>query len=73
MEKKEIIQIEGMSCAACALKIEKNLEKIPGVKEAMVNFATEKATVEYDPAVATAQQFEETVKKLGYAGSFISD
>jgi Cu+-exporting ATPase len=66
MDKKEILQIEGMSCAACALRIEKNLSKIPGVKQATVNFATEKAAVEYDPAVATAGQFEETVKKLGY-------
>jgi Cu+-exporting ATPase len=66
LEKKEVIQIEGMSCAACALKIEKNLTKVPGVKQAMVNFATEKATVEYDPAVATHGQFEAIVKKLGY-------
>ena len=62
MDKKEILQIEGMSCAACALRIEKNLSKIPGVKQATVNFATEKAAVEYDPAVATTGQFEETVK-----------
>ena len=66
MDKKEILEIDGMSCAACALKIEKNLSKIPGVKQANVNFATEKAAVEYDPAVATTGQFEETVKKLGY-------
>ncbi len=65
MEKKDI-KIEGMSCAACALKIEKNLAKIPGVKQANVNYATEKATVEYDPATATTGQLEETVKKLGY-------
>lgn len=66
MDKKEILQIDGMSCAACALKIEKNLSKIPGVKQATVNYATERAAVEYDPAVATTEQFEETVKKLGY-------
>lgn len=66
MENKEIMQIEGMSCAACALKIEKNLSRIPGVKQATVNFATEKATVEYDPEVATHDQFEAAVKKLGY-------
>jgi Cu+-exporting ATPase len=66
MAKKEILQIEGMSCAACALRIEKNLSKIPGVKQATVNFAAEKAAVEYDPAVATTGQLEEAVKKLGY-------
>jgi Cu+-exporting ATPase len=66
MDKKEILQIDGMSCAACALRIEKSLSKIPGVKQATVNFATEKAAVEYDPGVATTGQFEETIKKLGY-------
>jgi Cu+-exporting ATPase len=66
MDKKEILQIDGMSCAACALRIEKSLSKIPGVKQATVNFATEKAAVEYDPGVATTGQFEEAIKKLGY-------
>ncbi|MGE5557499.1 MAG: heavy metal translocating P-type ATPase [Bacillota bacterium] len=66
MDQKKTMRIEGMSCAACALKIERNLSRIPGVKQAAVNFATEKATVEYDPAVATAGQFEEAVKELGY-------
>ncbi len=66
MNKKESLKIEGMSCAACALKIEKNISKIPGVKTANVNFATEKATVEYDDELLVKDQLEETVKKLGY-------
>jgi Cu+-exporting ATPase len=66
MDKKALLKIEGMSCAACALRIEKGLAKIPGVKQAVVNFATEKATVEYDNTQASNQIFEDTIKKLGY-------
>ena len=66
MEKKEVLPITGMSCAACALKIEKNLAKVNGVKQANVNFATEKATVEYDSEQVNREQLEATVKRLGY-------
>ncbi len=66
MDKKETLKISGMSCAACALRIEKGLSKVAGVKKATVNFATEKATVEYDPTQASNQAFEAVVEKLGY-------
>jgi Cu+-exporting ATPase len=66
MEKKTVLKISGMSCAACALRIEKALGKLSGVKQATVNFATEKATVEYDDEQISRQAFEETVNKLGY-------
>lgn len=66
MERKESLKIEGMSCAACALKIEKKLNKLPGVKGANVNLATEKATVEFDDQLIGKEQLEEAVKELGY-------
>jgi P-type Cu+ transporter len=66
MDKKEVLKIDGMSCAACALRIEKNLAKIPGVMKATVNYATEKATVEYNNEQASKGILEETVTKLGY-------
>ncbi len=66
MEKKEVLRISGMSCAACAARIEKGLAKLPGVKQAAVNFATEKATVAYDSDLASSRQLAETVAKLGY-------
>lgn len=66
MERKESIAISGMSCAACAARIEKGLNKIEGVKQANVNFAVEKATIEFDDSVANPEQFAETIKKLGY-------
>ncbi len=48
MVKKKTLKIKGMHCASCATIIEKKLKKVPGIINANVNFATEKATVEYD-------------------------
>ena len=42
-----------MSCAACASAVEKSLARTPGVQSALVNYATEKATVQYLPGQAT--------------------
>ncbi|WP_209860513.1 heavy metal translocating P-type ATPase [Paenibacillus shirakamiensis] len=60
------LQLTGMTCAACANKIEKGLSKIDGVAIANVNFALEKASVTYDPVKVDVQRLEETIKKLGY-------
>jgi Cu+-exporting ATPase len=64
--KKEIINIGGMTCAACANRIEKNVSKLDGVVNANVNFATEKLTVEYDDTKTTLLKLKETVVKTGY-------
>ncbi|KOR89180.1 ATPase P [Paenibacillus solani] len=64
--KQSSIQITGMTCAACANKIEKGLSKMDGVTSANVNFALEKASVTYDPAKVEIKQLEEKIKKLGY-------
>lgn len=67
MASKEVyIPIEGMTCAACANRIEKGLTKIDGVSEANVNFATEKAKVRYDSEKTNPQAFEEKIDHLGY-------
>jgi len=74
MNTKQIdIPISGMSCASCAAKIEKGLSKAPGVVYANVNFATEKATVEFDTDVTTEKNFIDTVKELGYEAKIQSD
>ncbi len=49
---KIILPIEGMSCASCVQKVEGALGSVPGTVEASVNFASEKATVTYDPTQA---------------------
>ena len=64
--KKETYQIKGMHCAGCVLNIEKALQGVDGVKSAAVNFATEKAQVEYDGSKATVKDLEEAVKDTGY-------
>jgi Cu+-exporting ATPase len=59
------IPIAGMTCAACAARVEKQLNKLPGV-EAAVNFAAERAAIHYDVASATAAQLVETIRKTGF-------
>lgn len=66
MLKKESLKITGMSCAACAARIEKGLNKLEGVKQATVNFAVEKATIEFEDTAVNTDKFEETIQKLGY-------
>ncbi len=59
------LQLTGMTCAACAARIEKVLNRADGVSAA-VNFATETAHVEFDPGKATPQTLIEVVRKAGY-------
>lgn len=58
--------IEGMHCTSCAGIIERVLKKVPGVKEANVNFAAEKATVIYNESVCKIDDLINAVKKAGY-------
>ncbi|HZB44707.1 MAG TPA: heavy metal translocating P-type ATPase [Pyrinomonadaceae bacterium] len=60
------LPIKGMTCAACARRIERGLSKAEGVGGANVNFATARATVEYDPQRTGVPQLVETVQGLGY-------
>src|SRR4051794_18048445 len=59
------LALEGMTCAACANRIERSLNKLDGV-EATVNFATEIATVSYDPAVYAPEALVAAVERAGY-------
>ena len=58
--------ITGMTCAACAARIEKGLQKLPGVYAANVNLATEKAVVEYNSSELTITEMQAKVRQLGY-------
>ncbi|MDR1886245.1 MAG: heavy metal translocating P-type ATPase [Synergistaceae bacterium] len=60
------IPIGGMTCAACASRIEKVLGRLDGVQTASVNFATERATVAYDPGRVKLSQIREAIEKAGY-------
>ncbi|NLU07033.1 MAG: cadmium-translocating P-type ATPase [Clostridiales bacterium] len=59
-------QVEGMSCAACARTIEKVSRKVEGVKEANVNFATEKLTVSFDPSKMKINHLKKDIERAGY-------
>jgi Cu+-exporting ATPase len=59
------LPIEGMSCAACASRIERTLNKLDGV-EASVNYATERATVRFDPVKVAATDLVGAVEAAGY-------
>ena len=60
------LPITGMTCAACANRIERTLNKTPGVRKAGVNYATARATVEYDPSATGLRQLMDRVKDVGY-------
>jgi P-type Cu+ transporter len=64
--KEASIQIIGMTCAACATRIEKGLNKMEGVDQASVNLALEKSSIKYDPSKLSEADFEKKIEALGY-------
>ncbi len=62
------LPIAGMSCAACASRVERELNKLDGVS-ASVNYATERATVEFDRALASPDALVAAVEQAGYSAS----
>ncbi len=59
--------VVGMSCAACAARVDKTLGRQAGVRRATVNYAAATATVEYDPAVVTPEALRAAVAAAGYS------
>src|SRR5579864_2243270 len=66
------LDIGGMTCASCAMRVEKALAKVPGVAGASVNLATETATVDLTGADTTADTLIAAVKKAGYEATLIA-
>lgn len=64
--KGETLKLIGMTCAACANRIEKVVGKIDGVNSASVNFATERMTVDYDRSKTNIAAIGAAIKKAGY-------
>lgn len=64
--KRTKLNITGMTCAACATRIEKGLSRMEGVKEANVNLALEQASVTYDPAAVGVNDLKNKIDSLGY-------
>jgi Cu+-exporting ATPase len=65
MAERVALDIEGMTCASCAVRIERKLNRLEGV-EATVNFATEEAAVSYDPATVSIEDLMHAVETAGY-------
>ncbi|MEH7107271.1 heavy metal translocating P-type ATPase [Bacillus sp. JJ1764] len=64
--KETNLQISGMTCAACASRIEKGLNKLAGVESATVNLALEKSAIKYDPNQIKVEDIQNKIKDLGY-------
>lgn len=64
--KKIIFPISGMHCDSCAKNIESNLKRLKGVTSANVNFANEKATVEFNEKIVNENKIISAIEKLGY-------
>ena len=64
--QKITFRVDGMHCASCALNVERALSSLEGVRSAVVNLASEKATAEIDPGIVTFAQVAEAVGKAGY-------
>ena len=67
------IKIQGMNCAACVSRVEKKLQKINGVQEAVVNLATEKAVVKYLPAIVKPEDLAAAITGIGYKAQLQTD
>lgn len=65
-QKEIVIPIQGMTCAACASRIERVVSKLEGVSGASVNFATEKLVAKYNPSDVRISEIKQTITKAGY-------
>ncbi len=63
---RERVKILGMHCASCAITIERELRKLPGIREVSVSLASNEAVIEYDPSRVTLRDIMKTVRGAGY-------
>jgi len=66
MTQKKEVPVTGMSCAACAVSVEKTLTKKPGVKNATVNYANQSAWIEWDEKATSLDELQKEVQSSGY-------
>lgn len=64
--KKETFDITGMTCSACANRIEKTVQKVSGLQDVSVNLLKNSMVASYDESVANTQTIIEAVEKAGY-------
>src|SRR6476620_4348700 len=66
------IRVTGMTCASCVARVEKALKNLPGVLDASVNLATDKAKLDYDPLLLDRSRLGPTLEKIGFASELIA-
>src|SRR5690242_8229316 len=64
--EKVVIPVSGMTCAACQSRVQRTLNKTPGVVDASVNLMMGSATVAFDPSATTPEALVETIRATGY-------
>ncbi|HEX7584442.1 MAG TPA: heavy metal translocating P-type ATPase [Prolixibacteraceae bacterium] len=64
--KSSVLPVTGMTCSNCARAIDLNVNKLPGVKDAHVDFAGEKLVMEFDPALITEKEIISSIHRIGY-------
>lgn len=67
MKKRVTVEVEGMTCASCALTVKKAIESTDGTSDVDVNLVTNSATFSYDPDIITILDIQKSVKKVGYS------
>ncbi|MFW5898564.1 MAG: heavy metal translocating P-type ATPase, partial [Candidatus Saliniplasma sp.] len=66
-KQKKNVPIEGMHCASCAQTIEKSLGKLEGIDKSNVSYASEEASIEYDPSKVKMNDISKAVEEAGYS------
>lgn len=64
--KTSVLPVTGMTCTNCARAINQNVGKLPGIKEANIDFASEKLTIEFDPSQITERDIISCIQHIGY-------
>lgn len=72
MKKRAEISVGGMTCAVCAGRVEQKLQGLPGVYEATVNLAGERATIEYDNSTLQVADIQRAIEEIGYRAHDLS-
>jgi P-type Cu+ transporter len=65
-DRKVTLPVSGMTCAACSSRVQRALQKQPGVHEAAVNLMVNNATVTFDPAATSAERLVQVIRETGY-------
>jgi mercuric ion binding protein len=64
-----ILDVQNMTCAVCPITVKKALERIPGVQQVSVDYASKTATVQFDDSDASTENLTEATKNAGYPSS----